>query len=101
MNVVDAVDVRQFTDLRLGYSITRLQTDKLRSSFIDYRTGAFKAKKPISFGPCQVPTLGLVHSNDLLSLKTIKAAPLLCILFVILALCRHTVVVSSRVWQMH
>lgn len=69
MNVVDAVDVRQFTDLRLGYSITRLQTDKLRSSFIDYRTGAFKAKKPISFGPCQVPTLGLVHSNDLLSLK--------------------------------
>ncbi|EFO62200.1 DNA topoisomerase III [Giardia lamblia P15] len=69
MNVVDAVDVRQFTDLRLGYSITRLQTDKLRSSFIDYRTGAFRAKKPISFGPCQVPTLGLVHSNDLLSLK--------------------------------
>ena len=69
MNVVDAVDVRQFTDLRLGYSITRLQTDKLRSSFVDYKTGAFKPKKTISFGPCQVPTLGLVHSNDLLSLR--------------------------------
>lgn len=69
-NMVDAVDVRQFTDLRLGYSITRLQTDKLRSSFVDYKTGAFKAKKTISFGPCQVPTLGLVHSNDLLSLKS-------------------------------
>lgn len=69
MNIVDAVDVRQFTDLRLGYSITRLQTDKLRSSFVDYKTGAFKARKTISFGPCQVPTLGLVHSNDLLSLN--------------------------------
>lgn len=49
----DAVAVRQEVDLRLGAAFTRLQTLGMRNLF------NFQ-KKVISYGPCQLPTLGFV-----------------------------------------
>ncbi|TNJ30141.1 DNA topoisomerase III [Giardia muris] len=76
MNVVNAVDLRRIIDLRIGYSITRLQTQKLRGSFeaVAKRsiTSGRLTSHPISYGPCQIPTLGLVHNNDLLTLELFK-----------------------------
>ncbi|KAG5859919.1 topoisomerase IA [Encephalitozoon hellem] len=48
----DAVDVRMELDLRIGSAFTRLQTLSLGL--------AGEEKKIVSFGPCQVPTLGFV-----------------------------------------
>ncbi|AFN82872.1 DNA topoisomerase II [Encephalitozoon romaleae SJ-2008] len=48
----EAVDVRMELDLRIGSAFTRLQTLSLG------KVG--QEKKILSFGPCQVPTLGFV-----------------------------------------
>lgn len=50
-----AVDARIELDLRIGFSFTRFQTLRFRSKF-----GEITGKQPISFGPCQFPTLGFV-----------------------------------------
>lgn len=49
----EAVDARQEMDLRIGAAFTRLQTISLRSQFEGL-------PKVISFGPCQIPSLGFV-----------------------------------------
>uniref|UniRef100_A0A1B0A940 DNA topoisomerase n=1 Tax=Glossina pallidipes TaxID=7398 RepID=A0A1B0A940_GLOPL len=51
----DAVDVRSELDLRTGASITRFQTMRLQRLFPEKI-----ADKLISFGTCQIPTLGFV-----------------------------------------
>lgn len=51
----DAVDVRMELDLRIGFSFTRFQTLRLKAKF-----GDISGKQPISYGPCQFPTLGFV-----------------------------------------
>ncbi|KAM0672001.1 topoisomerase IA [Ordospora colligata] len=48
----DAVDSRIELDLRIGSAFTRLQTLSIGSECKD--------KKILSFGPCQIPTLGFV-----------------------------------------
>jgi DNA topoisomerase III len=48
----DAVDCRMEMDLRIGSSFTILQTLAIKE--------LFNSKKIISFGPCQIPTLGFV-----------------------------------------
>ncbi|KAH9411589.1 DNA topoisomerase [Ordospora pajunii] len=48
----DAVDSRIELDLRIGSAFTRLQTLSIGSEFKD--------RKILSFGPCQIPTLGFV-----------------------------------------
>ncbi|WUR03316.1 DNA topoisomerase 3 [Vairimorpha necatrix] len=48
----DAVDCRMEMDLRIGSSFTILQTLALKN--------LFSSKRVISFGPCQIPTLGFV-----------------------------------------
>eukprot|EP00884_Botryococcus_braunii_P013362 jgi/Botrbrau1/22026/Bobra.0024s0040.1 len=57
-----AVDARQELDLRIGASFTRLQTLLLQSKFDwqDARLEGEGARKLISYGPCQFPTLGLI-----------------------------------------
>ena len=52
INEADAVDCRMEMDLRIGSSFTILQTLTLKSFF--------KSRHVISFGPCQIPTLGFV-----------------------------------------
>jgi DNA topoisomerase III len=49
----DAVDTRMELDLRIGSAFTRLQT-------LGVAPGLGGEKKVISFGPCQIPTLGFV-----------------------------------------
>lgn len=51
----DAVDARMEIDLRIGAAFTRFQSVSLRSR-MPYLDGS----KPISYGPCQFPTLGFV-----------------------------------------
>lgn len=51
----DAVDARMELDLRIGFSFTRFQTMNFGKKF-----GEISGKQPISFGPCQFPTLGFV-----------------------------------------
>ncbi|XP_068146758.1 DNA topoisomerase 3-alpha [Drosophila tropicalis] len=51
----DAVDVRSELDLRTGASITRFQTMRLQRLFPENI-----ADKLISYGSCQIPTLGFV-----------------------------------------
>lgn len=51
----DAVDVRSELDLRTGAAITRLQTMRLQRLFPQKI-----ADKLISYGSCQIPTLGFV-----------------------------------------
>ncbi|ALC38886.1 Top3alpha [Drosophila busckii] len=51
----DAVDVRSELDLRTGASITRFQTMRLQRLFPEKI-----ADKLISYGSCQIPTLGFV-----------------------------------------
>lgn len=52
-NAVQSVLARSEIDLRIGASFTRLQTTKLKLS-------TMSSKDILSFGPCQIPTLGLV-----------------------------------------
>lgn len=54
-NESDAVDIRMELDLRIGYAFTRFQTVRWRQRF-DFTSG----DGPISYGPCQFPTLGFV-----------------------------------------
>ncbi|EGG19640.1 DNA topoisomerase III [Cavenderia fasciculata] len=54
-----AVDTRIEIDLRLGAAFTRFQTLYLRGKF-DLTPGNDEDKQPISYGPCQFPTLGFV-----------------------------------------
>jgi len=51
----DAVDVRSELDLRTGAAITRFQTMRLQRLFPEKI-----ADKLISYGSCQIPTLGFV-----------------------------------------
>ena len=50
----DAVDIRMELDLRIGFAYTRFQTRRWRHRF-DLST-----EEPLSYGPCQFPTLGFV-----------------------------------------
>lgn len=53
--VSQAVDVRSQLDLRIGAAFTRFQTLRLQSIFPQYI-----AQQLISYGSCQIPTLGFV-----------------------------------------
>lgn len=53
----DAVDVRMELDMRIGFAFTRFQTTRWRSKF---EIADQEQKEPISYGPCQFPTLGFV-----------------------------------------
>lgn len=52
--VSDAVDVRSELDLRLGAAFTRFQTLRLQPMYPD------QIEKLVSYGSCQIPTLGFV-----------------------------------------
>ncbi|EJD03211.1 prokaryotic type I DNA topoisomerase [Fomitiporia mediterranea MF3/22] len=55
----DAVEARTILDLRLGAAFTRMQTLNLQRRFEQIKdTGT-----PVSYGPCQFPTLGFVVSR--------------------------------------
>lgn len=60
-----AVEARQIVDLKVGVAFTRLQTNYMRQTFVDFKDAM------ISYGPCQIPTLGLVVSRHL-SIKSFK-----------------------------
>ncbi|KAG0232005.1 DNA topoisomerase [Actinomortierella wolfii] len=53
MRLADAVEARQELDLRIGASFTRFQTLSFQHLIPQLTT-------PISYGPCQFPTLGFV-----------------------------------------
>ncbi|XP_064405762.1 DNA topoisomerase 3-alpha-like isoform X2 [Halichondria panicea] len=53
--VVDAVQVRQELDLRIGCAFTRFQTRRMTKAF-----PSVLSDQLISYGPCQFPTLGFV-----------------------------------------
>lgn len=55
----DAVEARIILDLRLGAAFTRMQTLALQNRFAQLKD----ASGPISYGPCQFPTLGFVVSR--------------------------------------
>ena len=52
-NMSKAADARQEIDLRIGCAYTRFQTMLLRDSLPE-------SENIVSYGPCQVPTLGFV-----------------------------------------
>lgn len=52
--ISNAVDVRSELDLRIGAAFTRFQTMRLQSVFPD------NVDKIVSYGSCQIPTLGFV-----------------------------------------
>jgi len=54
-NQSEAVNARMEIDLRLGAAFTRFQTKKLQNRF-----EGVGEEGPISYGPCQFPTLGFV-----------------------------------------
>jgi DNA topoisomerase IA len=53
-NCLQAVDVRQELDLRIGAAFTRFQTMRLQKKFAEFN------QRLISYGSCQFPTLGFV-----------------------------------------
>lgn len=53
-NLADAVEARQEIDLRIGASFTRFQTVYFKDLL------GLNSTKPLSYGPCQFPTLGFV-----------------------------------------
>lgn len=55
----DAVEARTILDLRLGAAFTRMQTLSLQGKVDQLRDNI----GPISYGPCQFPTLGFVVSR--------------------------------------
>ncbi|GFE52804.1 DNA topoisomerase family protein [Babesia ovis] len=52
-NLAQAVEARQEIDLRIGSSMTRFMTTR-------YKDGIRTNSKVLSYGPCQLPTLGFV-----------------------------------------
>jgi DNA topoisomerase-3 len=54
-----AVEARIILDLRIGAAFTRMQTLALQSHFRKIK----EQKGPVSYGPCQFPTLGFVVSQ--------------------------------------
>ncbi|CDR96379.1 DNA topoisomerase family protein, putative [Babesia bigemina] len=52
-NLAQAVEARQEIDLRIGSSMTRFMTTK-------YKAGISTEAKVLSYGPCQLPTLGFI-----------------------------------------
>lgn len=58
----DAVEARQEIDLRIGAAFTRFQTLQLQKKFAgisEFNSG------PLSYGPCQFPTLGFVCDREI------------------------------------
>ncbi|KAI0786764.1 DNA topoisomerase [Abortiporus biennis] len=58
MRQASAVEARILLDLRAGAAFTRLQTLRLQDQYQQLQGGG-----PISYGPCQFPTLGFVVSR--------------------------------------
>ncbi|PIA28480.1 hypothetical protein AQUCO_06900036v1 [Aquilegia coerulea] len=65
--LADAVDVRQESDLRVGASFTRFQTQLLTNAYLINLNNSANAHQAegdrnhvLSYGPCQFPTLGFV-----------------------------------------
>jgi DNA topoisomerase III len=54
-NLSHAVDTRIELDLRIGYAFTRFQSMRFKRRFVE-----LQRDDPISYGPCQFPTLGFV-----------------------------------------
>lgn len=64
----EAVDVRSELDLRIGAAFTRFQTLRLQKRFPD------KVQNLVSYGSCQIPTLGFVahRYKEVRTVKNIK-----------------------------
>ncbi|KAH0572457.1 DNA topoisomerase [Spironucleus salmonicida] len=59
---IEAVDVRQQLDLRIGYAFSSLQKLNANKIILDIKEGKDRAN--LTFGTCQTPTLGLLYFND-------------------------------------
>ena len=53
-HLADAVMARQEIDLRIGASFTRFQSINFKKLL------NIESKQPVSYGPCQFPTLGFI-----------------------------------------
>lgn len=65
LRMSQSVDARQEMDLKIGCSFTRFFTMHLRPGALLTFEGFAKKNQPISFGPCQTPTLKFCYDRAL------------------------------------